>query len=328
MATVSFPYKHLFMPSPYIMFKSLVEYANNDSNHIFIRQGHRLHVIYRSFPEQSMTSDRLADHYTEKQRMCAVYKPQKFKSPMDTWLSWTDEYKNSKTIYDLSEELYHKSGMANGFNPCILITMIKHYSIKSVFDPCMGWGDRLISCYASGIDKYVGFDTNESLLECYKKIQSDLGNYSGNYSGNFSGNISRKMILPCEMETSFHMEAFEKSSSEWFQIGGRYYQQFDAVATSPPFYDIELYEGHDTSTNLYNTKEMWYEHFYKELLVRCQNAVRPCGYIFLYIPSDMLQFTKSCLTAMKFIGIVGFCQTTGTSRSKIRDLCVFHKIDF
>lgn len=310
---MTFPYKHLFMPSPDIMFKSLAEFASNDTNHIFFRNGHRLHVVFRSFPEQSMNCDRLADHFTEKHRMCATYKPNKFKSPMDTWLSWSDEYKNSKSPFELSEDLYHKSGMANGFNPCILITLIKHYGIKSVFDPCMGWGDRLISCYACGIDKYVGFDTNESLLECYENICNFLNSYM---------NVNKNMKL------AFHMEAVEKSSPDWFEVGGRYYQQFDAVATSPPFYDIELYEGVDTSTNLYNTKEIWYDKFYKELLLRCQKVVKPCGYIFLYIPSDMVQFTRNCLNEMKFIGIVGFCQTTGTSKSKIRDMCVFHKINF
>jgi len=316
---VPFPYKHLFMPHPQVMFNGLVQYANDSTNHIFYRHGHRLHVIYRSFPEQSMTIDRLADHYTEKQRMCATYKSRTFKSPIETWNMWSNDYKYSKSPYELSEELYHKSGMANGFNPCILITVIKHYGIRSIFDPCMGWGDRLISSYACGIDKYVGFDTNESLLPCYKNIVADMELY--NYA-NMNGT---------GMGVEFFMEAFEKSPSEWYENDGKYYHQFDAVATSPPFFDIEIYDGKDSSTNLYNTREMWYEHFYKQLLLRCQNVVKPCGYIFLYIPSDMLPFTKACLTSMKFIGIVGFCQVTSygngsyPSKSKIRDLCIFHK---
>jgi len=65
------------------------------------------------------------------------------------------------------EEIYQKSGVANGFNPAIARYLCEKFGAKSVFDPCMGWGDRLIGCMAAGVKKYVGYDTNTKLEEKY-----------------------------------------------------------------------------------------------------------------------------------------------------------------
>ncbi len=45
-----------------------------------------------------------------------------------------------------------------------MIQFIEKYKPSTIYDPCSGWGERLLTCYQYGI-KYLGFDINESVVE-------------------------------------------------------------------------------------------------------------------------------------------------------------------
>ena len=45
-----------------------------------------------------------------------------------------------------------------------MIQFIEKYKPSIIYDPCSGWGERLLTCYQYGI-KYLGFDINESVVE-------------------------------------------------------------------------------------------------------------------------------------------------------------------
>lgn len=312
---MEFPYHHKFLPSASEMFKKLQLFANTPSNHTFKPSYSCLNVLYRSYPDQFNESDSLSDHFSESARMMAIFQPRQFKSPMETWNSWSSEFKKSKTEIELRDELYFKSGMANGFNPCILIQLIKHYNIKSVFDPCMGWGDRLIAGLASSLDRYVGFDTNPDLTPVYDQIVATL-----------SESVSESVPI----QYTGHCNAIELAPVEWLEQGGQYYEQFDCMATSPPFFDLEIYQGALTSTTLYKTKDEWMKLFYYEMLRRSLQSVKPEGYLFLYLPYQMGEDAKKFLVSkMKatFVGVVGFYQTDGKRMKpeRIRETYVFRK---
>lgn len=261
----SFPYVYKTLESPKIMFEKLQKSSLNV----------RDNVLFRTYPEEYYMCDRIADHFTEESRMRAVFLPGKKVSPYDYWLS------HKYASYD---EIYQKSGVANGFNPTIARYLCEKFGAKSVFDPCMGWGDRLVGCMAAGVTKYVGYDTNTKLEAGYNAI-SKLSN----------------------IEVEFNMQPVEAGP---FKYDGA---NFDIVITSPPFFTIEIYEGEFTSTTLYKTEKEWYDVFYRMLVYRCIKATKIGGHLCFYIAPQMLDYSKKFMSeyGATYVGTVGFYQDVG-----------------
>ena len=95
------------------------------------------------------------------------------------------------------------------FDTSVMQDVIKTYNIKSVIDPCAGWGERMLCCYANDI-KYQGFDINMLLCEGYDNMIDDFE--------------------MCNQTISF-------GDSSIANISGHY----DAVITCPPYYNTEIY---------------------------------------------------------------------------------------
>lgn len=55
------------------------------------------------------------------------------------------------------------------FNNKGFVELLDKYNISSVYDPCAGWGERLVTCAAKGID-YLGIDINENVINGHHKI--------------------------------------------------------------------------------------------------------------------------------------------------------------
>jgi len=328
--TITFPYHKDHLPPIESMFDELIKYANSlsslSSQSSSLSSLSSLAMVYRSYPEDFDKSDSLSDHFTEPARMLATQG--KKKSPMEMWISWSSEYKLSMSPEQQRDELYFKSGMANGFNPCIAIYAFKclkclnslnslnsHSSLSSlsILDPCMGWGDRLIAACACNATEYVGFDTNPDLIEPHKKIIAQFA-------------VRQKISVDAQYMP------FELTPSEWYDVGGRYHEKFDFVLTSPPFWTIEIYNGDQTSTTLYKTEKDWYTKFYNVLVDKSIKALKVGGYLCLYISPQMYKHTQTYLhknSHIKYVGAIGFYQTIGkkpVDYRKIRDLFVWQKV--
>ena len=308
---MDFPYHKDQLPSASSMFEKLVTYVKDPALSTK-KLGGRIAMIYRSYPEDFNNSDSLSDHFTEPARMLATQGRKK--SPMDTWHSWSSEYKNSMSREQLRDELYFKSGMANGFNPCIALGAFKLLAKSNqirILDPCMGWGDRLIAALVFGATEYVGFDTNPDLVAPHEQIVDKFSLVT----------VVDAMYTP-----------FELSPSDWYNPGGRFHEKFDFVLTSPPFWTVEIYNGDQTSTALYHSEHEWYVKFYNVLLDKSIKSLKPGAYLCLYISPQMYLHTKTFLlgySRMEYTGAIGFYQTTGKKpidERKVRDLFVWRKI--
>lgn len=83
------------------------------------------------------------------------------------------------------------------------------YNIKSVYDPCAGWGERMLACYHKNIE-YTGVDVNSGLNDGYKNM----------------------------------IEHYEIKNAEFINNDSSKYEpkkSYDAVITCPPYGDIEYY---------------------------------------------------------------------------------------
>ena len=112
------------------------------------------------------------------------------------------------------------------FDVSVMQDVIKTYNIKSVIDPCAGWGERMLCCYANDV-KYQGFDINMLLCEGYDNMIDDFE--------------------MCDQTISF-------GDSSIANISGHY----DAVITCPPYYNTEIYSKTGAENLSYDDFLSWW----------------------------------------------------------------------
>lgn len=128
--------------------------------------------------------------------------------------------------------------------------VIKLFKPKRWLDPTAGWGDRLRIAIASGVE-YVGVDSNTSLQPAYSAIIRDK-----------AGDDTKKYkVLPGKFQDA--------------DISGK----FDLVFTSPPFFNVEIYEN---MTDWKDVEEFM-EEFLRPLLKKSRDHLKKGGHIVLYI---------------------------------------------
>ena len=110
---------------------------------------------------------------------------------------------------------FKRSGLYVGyshFNPLILKYFIKKYDVKKCYDPCGGWGHRLLG--ACNLEKYIYNDLSQSTYNNIKRIIHDL-----KIKNVVAYNNDARNFIPNE--------------------------NFDAMFTCPPYYNLESYECGD-----------------------------------------------------------------------------------
>lgn len=103
------------------------------------------------------------------------------------------------------------------FNSSLMRQVIDKYNVKSVYDPCAGWGERMMTCGKLGVS-YEGCDINSELFEGYKKLYELIDGFKPVLHNNDSAN---------QLVTG----------------------DADAVITCPPYKNIEVY-SEDGAENL------------------------------------------------------------------------------
>lgn len=122
----------------------------------------------------------------------------------------------NKLPHELTDRMLLRSFRISGlhmgytsFNSALMRQVIEKYNVNSVYDPCAGWGERMMACGKLGV-KYEGCDINSELFEGYKKLYELIDGFNPVLHNNDSAN----QLVTCDA---------------------------DAVITCPPYKDIEVY---------------------------------------------------------------------------------------
>lgn len=99
---------------------------------------------------------------------------------------------------------------------------INNYNITSIYDPCMGWGHRLLGAHDI---RYIGNDIDKRTYDGNVKIASDFKLINKTFYNN-----------DCTMFTPI--------------------ENYEAVFTCPPYYNVEIYNN-GTFQNLDKYKDFW-----------------------------------------------------------------------
>ena len=197
--------------------------------------------------------------------------------------------------------------IATTFMPMYAKAIYEYFGVKSVLDPCSGWGDRMCGALSSHcVRRYVGFDPNKNLVPGYKKIQSDFGHEVRVESPDHVG---------FDNEYEIYSVAFEKGD-----LGD---EKFDFAFTSPPFFDYEDYS--DENPKYRN----WFKEFYEPLFKLTEMHLTQNAFFAVHIDDtsagkirDFLFRTVCQITSFRFRGKIGLI---GGKSGKIRNVYLFQK---
>lgn len=126
------------------------------------------------------------------------------------------------------------------YSPIMTKSILQKYDCRTIFDPCIGWGGRMVGTAAFESYEYTGCEPCVKTYQGLKGICNHLG---------IQANIYNKPVEEC-----LDNELKDKT--------------FDMLLTSPPYYDLEVYSHEDNqSINKYPTYQSWLEYFIKPIIV-------------------------------------------------------------
>ena len=135
----------------------------------------------------------------------------------ELWRQTVQRNRRNKGNKSSPTDVYECHRLNNGaivsFKPSTAKYIYKLFNATNVLDPTAGWGGRMLGAMSLGID-YTGWDTNLNMKSSYSKIRNCC-EYTGishiNWESCFDGDFSR--------------------------------YEYDLVLTSPPYSNMEIYEG-------------------------------------------------------------------------------------
>lgn len=172
-------------------------------------------------------------------------------------------------------------GAINIFKPIVAMDIYYRFKPTSILDMTMGWGGRLVGACALNVPYYTGIDLNKSLEKPYKDMVEVLNKYS-----------TTKITL-------MFKSALDVDYSKL---------KYDLVLTSPPYYNIEKYEGQPIMD-----KDKWDNDFYKPLFEKSWKYLQKGGHYCLNIPAEVYDriAVKVMGRANQFIPMPKSKRTTG-----------------
>ena len=223
--------------------------------------------------------DMLASIWTEPEQVKSSFGGKK--TPMEYWQEHHYQLigKQKRSGLELREQIYKQSRKdksckeVTSFRPINFMFLVEFLGVNSVLDMCAGWGDRLVAAIASDLEQYVGVDCNPSLKTYLDEIIEFF-----KPEGDF------KIIT---------------GQAEKIDLGSLL---VDAMITSPPYFDMEIYPGPGQSISNYQTESAWTKHFLYAMIENSLKYIKNGGYLVMIINqrpkqkyiSNMLKWCADC----------------------------------
>lgn len=330
-SSFSFPYPTKIFKEKGITKKDAFENLKNDMSpngfkkYIISTVDDRI-IINREFQHTYFKSDGISNFYTEKQRFECNFGDKK--SPIEVWEEIISKDIKKKQSFSSYEELEnyiqtnysHVYRTCNTFNPYIVGYFLLNFKgVESVLDPSAGWGDRLVgflaaAAAAAAVDEnsekanafsYTGFDPNYKLEDAYKKIIKDFATK--------------------KVKATVEILPFEEASLEE--------NSFDMTLTSPPFFDLEVYDATSSTQSITKNKTYseWIDNFYKIFLQKICFATSK--YIVIYtsnykqykLVEDTASIIEKCGKFKRVKTTRYFFNTTGGIKMNPREIFVWER---
>jgi len=225
---------------------------------------------YNTISKLSRVGNLVVDYFTLEERLNTGMKGDvcfyDFLRDFDTWKM----KKGVNRLYDDSPAKTHikkvKSvygmyvGMCHIFKPLQTLNILNTLTCNvAMLDPCAGWGGRLVGASIKNIPRYIGIESNKNLRDPYSRLSNFLQDKS---------------------HTQIDMRWCDALDIDYTKL------DYDLVLTSPPYFNLEKYNGMRT----YRTKHEWKEQFYKPVFTRIFESLRVGGAMALNINTELYVF--------------------------------------
>ena len=144
------------------------------------------------------------------------------------------------------------------FKPLTAMELYSRFKPKSVLDFTMGWGGRLVGACALDVPNYIGIDSNKQLKEPYQRMV--------------------KLLNKLGTNTKINLMFKDALKVDYSKL------DYDCVLTSPPYYNVEVYED-----MLPKKDEEWEQEFYIPLFSETYKHLKKGGHYILNIPKDLYE---------------------------------------
>ena len=179
--------------------------------------------------------------------------------------------KNPILLEQYREFLYSKIKACNNYRPTLAQQTYWFLgkqqqppkSSPAILDFSAGWGDRLFAACV-GQNKYIGLDPNINNRQVYDTI---IRNH---------GTPTHQRVITTGAEY-LPDQTLKQNMSE---LG---IQQFDLIATSPPYYDYEIYSDTAQSAMGFIDAQRWLIFWLGQVIYKYIPFLRSGGYLALYI---------------------------------------------
>jgi hypothetical protein len=134
------------------------------------------------------------------------------------------------------------------YSPIITKSIVKELDCKTVFDPCIGWGGRMIGTTCLGNDHhYTGCEPFTKTFNGLEGLVKDLG-------------------------LEDQVDIYHSPVEDILEVLND--RRFDMCLTSPPYFDLEVYSHEETqSIKKYQIYEEWIDGFIRPIIeFVCKNV--------------------------------------------------------
>lgn len=252
---------------------------------------HEFFIDHFIYPVKTLTKvddcDSLHDLYSKTPEK--IYQLKTFSTIQEEFLqNYPEKYKDLKLRNGIFQDYLNINRMELNIRESSHFSILLSYTIYSyfkkhlsrnrntfnVFDPCMGWGERLTGAGLANVSKYVGCDPNTKLFQEYPKIIHFLKKHK------FS-----------QTEYSIHNLPAEDYDHTF---------KYDFIFTSPPYFSKEIYSNESTqSCNKFKSMEDWENGFLIPTFMNAIKNLRRGGYLVIYMPFSLKLFRILTQNGMK-----------------------------
>lgn len=147
-----------------------------------------------------------------------------------------------------------------------------------ILDPCHGWGGRLVGALLADVNSYTGVDPSPYAHNGVTKIKNAFQSYT---------KVNEVNIIESPFEDTNLKKGY-----------------YDFALTSPPYSDVEKYEGEETSTKRYSNFDLWVEKFYTPLIKKTYEYLKDGGCFALQVGSQTYQLKEKAFEIGNKVGFV------------------------
>jgi len=178
--------------------------------------------------------------------------------------------KDKKLNSSLFGILRGASSKASIFNPntagYIISNILKS---EKLFTPCLGWASYIIGSFSANVKHYVGVDVIPHVVDKCKQLCEE------HTSNPFIGDDLKFDFYCCPSEQLDKRHNFIETYKEYF----------DSVFFSPPYFDLEVYEGGEQSIESFPNYQDWLKGYWEETVKICYSVLEKGGtFSFVIVP--------------------------------------------